>query len=95
MLRRFPLTYDDEFDKDIHVLLQNTPKKRRSERIRQLIRLGITLESHQAPVAKIASSETVVDSANTHKPESNSSTNVLDKPLGRQRKPLRFQPPST
>lgn len=46
-LRRFPLTYDDAYDKDILLLLQSTPDKRRSERIRQLIRLGLKAEASQ------------------------------------------------
>ena len=46
MLVRFSFTYDDEFDADIHEMLQNTPTKRRSERLRQYIRLGMK-ESQQ------------------------------------------------
>ena len=47
MLVRFSFTYDNEFDADIHEMLQNTPTKRRSERLRQYIRLGMK-ESQQA-----------------------------------------------
>ena len=47
MLVRFSFTYDDEFDADIHEMLQHTPTKRRSERLRQYIRLGMK-EGQQA-----------------------------------------------
>lgn len=45
MTTRFNLTYDELYDADIHELLMGTPERRRSERIRQLIRLGMAAES--------------------------------------------------
>ena len=45
MLVRFTFTYDDEFDADIHEMLQKTPQKRRSERMRNLIRVGMSASS--------------------------------------------------
>ena len=48
MLVRFSFTYDNEFDADIHEMLQNTPTKRRSERLRQYIRLGMKEGQHTA-----------------------------------------------
>ena len=42
--RKFLLTYDEEYDADIDQVLQHTPVKRRSERIRSLLRLGLAAE---------------------------------------------------
>ena len=53
MMVRFTFTYDDEFHKDIHDLIQNTPVKHRSELLRQLIRYGIMYQSQiQSAIAK-------------------------------------------
>ena len=49
MLVRFTFTYDDEFDADIHEMLQKTPQKRRSERMRNLIRIGMKASSQHTP----------------------------------------------
>lgn len=43
-LCRFPMHYDEELDMDIHQLIHETPTKRRSARLRQLIRLGLAAE---------------------------------------------------
>lgn len=65
--KRFNLSYDEELDADIHELLTSIPEKRRSERIRHLIRLGLTFESgetrHQESVAtpQAKPQKTVVD----------------------------------
>lgn len=40
-LRKFPLNYDEDYDADIHRLIMSTPLRRRSERLRQLIREGL------------------------------------------------------
>lgn len=88
-LRRFPLTYDEEFDADIHKVLLETPQKRRSERLRQLIRLGLLLDSGSQPVAidmhskpKSALISTVIQSESSIEPAK------------RVRKSLKFEPPS-
>lgn len=88
-LRRFPLTYDEEFDADIRKMLMETPQKRRSERIRQLIRLGLSVESGNHAL-----------SANRFPQPKPSNDNVAIQPgrpietSKRVRNPLRFEPPS-
>lgn len=42
---RFTFTYDQEYDKDIHELLQRTPEKHRSEELRKLIRYGLMMQN--------------------------------------------------
>lgn len=84
-LRRFPLHYDEEFDRDIHELLMRTPEKRRSERIRNLIRLGLAKESRadetEAPLPS------AVPPVRAKAAQNEQSVSV-------QRKPVRFEPPS-
>ncbi|KPV45655.1 hypothetical protein [Alicyclobacillus ferrooxydans] len=89
-LRRFPLTYDEEFDADIHKMLMETPQKRRSERLRQLIRLGLSVESghYVEPTNRVP------------QPKQQPSNNLAIQserpvePSKRVRNPLRFEPPS-
>ncbi len=45
-IKKFVLTYDEEYDEDIEKLLLSVPAGRRSERIRQLIRLGAEAEKN-------------------------------------------------
>jgi len=87
--RRFPLIYDERFDGDIHKVLIETPQKRRSERLRQLIRLGLSIEpgchgvsTEMRPVPKPGSMN------------SDNQSERLIEPAKRVRKPLRFGPPS-
>lgn len=62
MMVRFTFTYDDEFHKYIHDLIQNTPVKHRSELLRQLIRYGIM---YQAQIqSAIASTKTPIQATN-------------------------------
>ena len=42
--KKFVLSYDGEYDKELNELIENTPRKRRSERVRQLILLGLECE---------------------------------------------------
>lgn len=84
-LRRFPLHYDEEFDRDIHELLMHTPEKRRSERIRNLIRLGLAKESQAGEKEAPLPSAVPPVRAKTVRNEQNVSV---------QRKPVRFEPPS-
>ena len=42
--KKFVLSYDGEYDKELNELVENTPRKRRSERVRQLILLGLECE---------------------------------------------------
>ncbi len=46
-MKRFTLLYDEEYDKDIADLLQSVPTKRRSEKIRSLIREGLCAEENR------------------------------------------------
>ena len=101
MLTRFSFTYDDEFDKDIHQLLQSTPEKRRSERLRQLVRLGLMAESSlssaiSVPASVQSDSPSAVEdddtpSENKPGPESDSG----EPSQTRERRAVRFQPPSS
>lgn len=87
--RRFPLTYDEEFDADIHEVLIETPQKRRSERLRQLIRLGLSIESgsHGASTNK-----RYVPNPQTIHTENQSES--LIETVQKVRKPIKFGPPS-
>ncbi len=89
-LRRFPLTYDEDFDADIHKILMETPQKRRSERLRQLIRQGLSLESgnhsdavNMLPKSNQQPSNYTVIQSDRH-----------TEPIKRTRNPVRFEPPS-
>ncbi|MFD1676361.1 hypothetical protein [Alicyclobacillus fodiniaquatilis] len=42
---KFLLSYDEDYDSDIHQIISETPRKRISERLRNLIRLGLMVES--------------------------------------------------
>ncbi len=44
-IRRYVLSYDDEYDREIAEVIEQTPKRRRAERVRQLILLGIQAEA--------------------------------------------------
>lgn len=86
-LRRFPLTYDEEFDADIHKMLMETPQKRRSERLRQLIRLGLSVETgnhalsaNRLPQPKSSNENMAIQSERPIEPSK------------RVRNPLRFEP---
>lgn len=88
--RRFPLTYDEEFDADIHKVLIETPQKRRSERLRQLIRLGLLIElgSHDGAST---------DKRYVPKTSSINTDNHSESPIEsvqKVRKPIKFGPPS-
>lgn len=88
--RRFPLIYDEEFDADIHRMLMETPHKRRSERLRQLIRLGLTVES-----VNHAEALNMVPKPKQQPP--NNTVIKSERPIEatkRARNPLRFEPPS-
>lgn len=43
-LKSIMLTYDPEYDKELDALIESTPKGRKSERLRYLIRLGLLAE---------------------------------------------------
>ncbi|MHB1684668.1 MAG: hypothetical protein ACYCYO_17890 [Bacilli bacterium] len=58
-LRKFPLNYDEDYDADIHRLIISTPLRRRSERLRQLIREGLRAsKSEESPAESAKVSET-------------------------------------
>lgn|GEM_PF-3601767 len=52
-LRKFPINYDEEYDEDIHRLIMSTPLRRRSERLRQLIRAGMQAERPETPEHRV------------------------------------------
>lgn len=94
--RKFPLVYDDEFDRDIHDLLRQTPQRRRSERIRTLIRLGVAAESTQAPPAHGGNKRSVTREDSPISPSSvvaSPGTGQGERETNqRERKPHRFEP---
>lgn len=49
---KFLLTYDKEYDRDIHACIETTPPKRRSHRIRALIRAGLLWEAAREVAVK-------------------------------------------
>lgn len=55
-IKRCVFTYDTEYDKDIEKLLLSVPPGRRSERIRQLLRLGAEAEAQKHGVSPIVAS---------------------------------------
>ncbi len=100
MLTRFSFTYDDEFDKDIHEVLQSTPEKRRSERLRQLVRLGLMAESSlssaiSVPASVRPDSPSAVEDGETSPEDEPSPEPASSEPSPtRERRAVRFQPPS-
>lgn len=85
-LRRFPLHYDEEFDRDIHELLTRTPEKRRSERIRNLIRLGLAKEESQTGQREAPMPRTV--------PPVRAAAVRNELRVSAEQQPVRFEPPS-
>ncbi len=98
MLTRFSFTYDDEFDQDIHQLLQSTPEKRRSERLRQLLRLGLMAESSLSSAISVPTSvqpdSPVEDGETSPEDEPRPETASSEPSPTRERRAVRFQPPS-
>lgn len=63
--KRFVFSYDDEYDADISAMLESTPKRRQSERVRQLLRAGMEAEQKNSSLSHPVSSS----SSNTQRPE--------------------------
>lgn len=78
-LCRFPMHYDEECDADIQELISSTPEKRRSARLRQLIRLGLAAEQGLGQPVK----REMILTPSSEDPHE-----------GKRRNRLRFAPPS-
>jgi len=101
MLTRFSFTYDDEFDQDIHQLLQSTPEKRRSERLRQLVRLGLMAESSLSSVISVPASvrpespSAAKNGVTSREEEQGQEPAPSESSPTRERRAVRFQPPTS
>lgn len=104
--RKFLLSYDEEYDSDIHKVISETPRKRISERLRNLIRLGLMVESlgiQQVVQQRMISSTQDSPALRTVEPEqstseSNSasspqSTSQAESSRERRKRPIRITPP--
>lgn len=91
--RRFPLTYDEVFDADIHRAINSAPVRRRSERVRELMRLGLAVESREGaskvrPTIPMSAVEVKVN----EKPGAPQPSQTEEQ--RRKRRLVQFQPPS-
>jgi hypothetical protein len=102
--RKFLLSYDEEYDSDIHKVISETPRKRISERLRNLIRLGLMVESqgiqrvvqqrmvpptHPAPQTV----EPEQGTSESHSASSLQTTNQVEPSRERRKRPVRITPP--
>ena len=103
--RKFVLSYDAEYDHELHQLIEDTPRKRRSERIRHLILLGLAHERQGEPPAPSllaplsdASRESRSDAPVVESPRDLSEEERRDNQPQwretRQRKHVQFTPPN-
>ena len=108
--KRVTFTYDTEYDKEIEQILSAVPERRRSERIRQLLILGIRAENRNlddAPIPKKQKEQTEivhdtqqhpkqVDEAGLENNAVHETEDSVQLPVAERRRPIiRFRPPNS
>ncbi|GMA59390.1 hypothetical protein C7445_1184 [Alicyclobacillus sacchari] len=84
-IRRYVLSYDDEYDREISDVIEQTPKRRRAERVRQLILLGIQAEAEmrgEGGLRQQTPTHDRVPSSST--PQSDSQVNLETSSIGKR-----------
>ena len=109
--KRVTFTYDTDYDKEIERALSSVPERRRSERIRQLLILGIRAENHNfvdEPVTKKQKEQIEIVPNTQQHPEQVDETGIDNNPVHeaedtnqqspaveRRRPIIRFRPPNS
>jgi len=95
--RKFLFSYDAKYDADIAQVIEETPQRRTSARLRHLIRLGLSIEQQTASVKEVSSILNTRESTTIRHETSNDDivpTPPTTSSEPRRRHLPRFSPPS-